>query len=96
MDTLTALIGRGLRHLFRLRWEMDLSTGRGKCPCCQGTGGHWLLDPALHLARLGAERGIYQAANVVGCSYCTQGVIVLSENHSYANTKRGQCVTGRR
>lgn len=84
-------VRRGCRHLFRLRWEMDLSTGHLRCPCCQGMGGHWLLDPRKKLSHLGRDWGVYQAANVVGCSYCRDGVVVASANVTWDDVHPGQC-----
>jgi hypothetical protein len=81
-------IKRGLRHLFRLRWDMDLSTGRTGCPCCQGVGAHWLMAPTVKL------ENPYGLANVVNCVICQgTGLVLISVHYSYDTVRRGQCVT---
>jgi hypothetical protein len=54
-------------------------------------GGHWTLNPRLKLSRLGSERGVYQAANVVDCSYCQMGIVTVSTNVSWDDVHPGQC-----
>lgn len=83
-------IKRGLRHLFRLRWDMDLSIRKDACPCCFGIGAHWLLHPEIEL------KDPLVNGNTVNCAICQgMGVVVVSEHYAYATVRRGQCVTRR-
>jgi hypothetical protein len=96
--TWTAL-KRGLRHLFRLRWEYRMIDGWQKCPCCEGEMGHQLNNPNEGILELRRRtRGhSYFVGNWVNCTICNaNGVVPISPEYSYDGFKRGHCVTGRR
>ena len=98
MEPLT-LLKRGLRHLFRLRWEYRMITEWIDCSCCGGEMGHQLnnaTESIVELRRRTRGRNQY-TANWVDCRICgATGVLAQSADYPYPTYKRGYCVTSGR